>query len=388
VEHEEDAKTGRKTVTGVVVKDEKHKPSDRFWTSLFARFGISQSIFKYYGHDEVFERIAEMEQNDRLRVCIERDAETGDSTVQAVSLPTKPVVGFDDLVDMLTRYNGEDLSYVGGIVESSHTPRAGSNRFDICGDVFENRFLMSTPVDGYGSPNIYLSLLRQICANGMIGLAKAFRSSLSLGRGGDDVAPAITRALDGFNNDEGYAALRQRIEASTNSWASVYETNTLYQMLVRMHSGKQLTGVDAQLKRSNGLHGWATTTPEGRAMSSMGEDEDVIGSPIIKAFHTMTGDTSHLYGLANLDALSHKRQRTLPTRATVYDAINFATEAATHYAEPQGARRLNAWVGSLISGEYDMEGTREAFEDFQDFFIKAKLGAGLTGTEADPTATN
>jgi len=216
----------------------------------------------------------------------------------------------------------------------------------------------------------------------MIGFAKAFRSQLSIGKGGEDVTPAITRALDGFGNDEGYAALRQRMEAATTSWASVYESNMLYQLLVKLHANKQIVGVDEpSLKKSPGLQGWALSTPEGRAQSSLGEDTDVIGSPVIKAFHTMTGDTSHLYGLANLDALSHKRQKTLPTKATVYDSINFATEVATHYASTEGSRRLNAWVGSLISGEYDMEGTKEKFEDFSDFLVTAKMGAGLTGSD-------
>ena len=43
------------------------------------------------------------------------------------------------------------------------------------------------------------------------------------------------------------------------------------------------------------------------------------GSPIIAAFHRMTGDVSQIYGLANVDALSVKRQRTLPVNCTVYD---------------------------------------------------------------------
>lgn len=48
----------------------------------------------------------------------------------------------------------------------------------------------------------------------------------------------------------------------------------------------------------------------------------------------MTGDTSRLYGLANLDALSAKRQRTLPVRCKVYelckvyDLLNFAPATA------------------------------------------------------------
>lgn len=262
-----DPKTGRRSVTGLVIQDEEHQSSERFWTSVFARFGIGKSVFKYFGYDEVFARIAKEESNDQIRVCIERNQETGRSMVQAASIPTKPLVGYDELVDMLTRYKGEDISYHDGVVESTHTPRAGGSAFEISGDVFNNRFMMSTPVDGYGKPSIYLSLLRLICDNGMVGMSPTFRSQLSLGKGGDDVAPAITRALDGFGNDEGYAALRQRMEASTTSWASVNEATMLYKMLVKLHSAAQLDNVDATLSRGSGLKGWAMTGPDGKPQS-------------------------------------------------------------------------------------------------------------------------
>jgi len=97
------------------------------------------------------------------------------------------------------------------------------------------------------------------------------------------------------------------------------------------------------------------------------------GSPIITAFHRMTGDVSQIYGLANVDALSVKRQRTLPVKARVYDLLNFASEVATHHADEQGARISQGWLGTLISGEYDLEGSQDAFGDFQDFFIDRKL---------------
>ena len=96
-------------------------------------------------------------------------------------------------------------------------------------------------------------------------------------------------------------------------------------------------------------------------------------TPLFKAFHRLTGDTSLLYGLASLDALSNKRQRTLPTRASVYDLINFATEVSTHHANVEGARRVGAWVGDLVTNEFDLEGTKQKFTDFADFHIAETL---------------
>ena len=101
------------------------------------------------------------------------------------------------------------------------------------------------PSPTFGRPNIFLSLLRQVCTNGAIGYAKAFRTELRVGRGSDDVRYAIVRALDNFGNDEGFAALRQRFESAADSWASVAECNRLYRDLLRLHHTKNLGGSEA-----------------------------------------------------------------------------------------------------------------------------------------------
>jgi hypothetical protein len=367
VKTEEDEKTGKKKVVSVLVQDEELKPTERFWTSLYARYGFNSAFFKYFDHAEVFTRISDVEKNDRMRLCIERDID-GRGTLLGVSNPSKPIVVYDELMDLLTRYQGEGVSYHNGIVESTHTPRSGANLFQVGGDDFANRFLLATPVDGYGAPNIYLSLLRLICSNGVVGYTKAFRASLALGKGDDDVAPSLTRALDGFSNDEGYAALRQRIEASATSWASVYEATSLYKALTKALANRSILDQSgAVIDEAKNISGYLRAVGD----EFVGGVEG-IGSKLLVAFHRMTGDTSKLYGLANLDALSVKRQRTLPVRCTVYDLLNFATEISTHYATPSGSRLMQGWLGGLITEEYDMENTKDKFGDFADFHTEAR----------------
>jgi len=360
---------GKPIVDAMLVKDEPIKPSQRFWTSLYARYGFNKAFFKYFDHAEVFQRIAQRESADQMRLCVERHTDENGkvtSTLMAVSNPTKPIVQHEDLVGALEKYNGQDIAYNNGEVYSTHSPRIGGADFKVAGDMFSNRFLMTTPIDGYGAPSFYLSLLRHICQNGLVGYAKVFRSSLNLGKASDDVMPTITRALDGFNNDEGFTALRQRMASASTSWASVHESQILYKLLIKLHNSNGLRKADSRLargvdlKRLSGLDQTASHT-------EMEEESDGIGSPIVSAFHRMTGDVNHTYGLANIDALSAKRQRALPVKCTVYDMINFATEVATHYATTAGARKLNGMVGTLISGEFDMEGTKERFGEFADF---------------------
>ena len=209
-------------------------------------------------------------------------------------------------------------------------PSSGDAAIQIGPDCFKNRFTLETPVDGYGNPRIYLSLLRLLCVNGMIAYTPVFRSEIRVGK---DVTWSIARALESYDNGEGYAALRQRFESAQNSWASLHECHGLYRILAR-------------------LQGAGNIPP-----SSLAD------------FNRVTGNLNELYGLANLDALSSKRQRVLPARCRVYDVLNFMSELATHHATPLGNRVLQAHLGSLIADEYDMEGTVEKMQDFNDFFV-------------------
>jgi hypothetical protein len=368
-------KTGRRVVEAVAVNGERLDPSNRFWNSLFARYGINSAFFKYYEYEEVFSRISEVEANDRLRICVERQSD-GKGRLLAVSNPAKPLVAYNELQGLLDS-NESKFSYHDGIVESTHEPRVGGHMFAIKGDQFQNRFVMCTPIDGYGAPNVYLSLLRMICTNGVIGYSKVFKSAISLGKASDNVVPALERVIDGFGSDEGYAAIRERVEASMQSWASVHEALSLHQVLHKGIFDKTVHSVSKQsMTDGTSLKMWYDNRIDERA----GWEGVEARSPMFDAFEAMTGNIMRTYGVANVDAFSPKKQRTLPVRCTVYDLINFATEVASHHAEAEGARKIQAWVGDCLANEYDMEGTRDKITDFKDFHLAP--GVGSTTHEA------
>lgn len=337
---------GKSTIAEVRLHGETVRPTKRFWNSLHQRFGFTSNIYRYFSPKEVFDRISTVAPDDRVRWCLERDSD-GDGTLLAVTNPTAAAIAHDDLTDLLERFGAREMRYSNGVVRSVHQPRTGGT-FDIAGDGFQNKFVLETPVDGFGKPAVYLSLLRLICSNGAIAYSPAFRSELGVGRGNDGVAFAVTRVLEGFNNEDGYAALRERFESATKSWASVHEANRLYKLIARLHNSGDLK---------------ATVRARG------GDGAQELSSPLFTGYHKMTGDLTNIYGLANLDAISAKRQRTLPTAARVYDLINYASEVATHYANENGGRLVQAFIGDLISGEYDLEGTVDRFGDWRDFFV-------------------
>lgn len=356
---------GRKTVSAIDIDGRKLTPTPRFWTSLGARFGISQNVFKYFDHCEVFQRISERSV-DTVRYAIENDGDGDGGDLLAVSAPESQIVTYDQIMELAGANGGDNITYSGGVVKSQHDPRGGAG-FDIAGDRFRNKFALDTPIDGYGGPSIYLMLLRLVCSNGAIAMAPAFRQQVSLGgrtRGistEGTVTYSITRALDQFNNEEGYAALRDRFTNATQSWASVFEAQALYKLLV---ANSHNDGWDI----ADGDRG-ATLRPSERSSTLNGllRNDDSIS--ILEAFHRLTGDINQLYGLANVDALSDKKAKQLPVNCTVYDMINFGTELSSHYATPAGARKIDGWVGGLVSNEYDLEGTKQKFGQFADFHM-------------------
>ncbi len=342
------SKAPKRTVSTVEVDGLECRASKRFWTSIQCRFGFSANMFRYFDHKEVFDRVSVTSPNDRVRYCVEKDNVTGKRTLLAVTNPVANVVRYDALDNLLKKYEINEATYSNGIVRSTHKPRIGNAAFKLAGDEFANQFIIDTPIDGFGKPNIYLSLLRMICSNGAVGFTKAFRSEIVIGKKDDDVTFALIRAMDGFNNEDGYAALRQRFESAAGSWASINEVQRLYRVLINLASAGHLKKTGKEYV-------------DGKMVET--------ALPIFEAYHKMTGDITRVYGLANLDALSQKRQRTLPAGCKMYDLLNFATEVATHQAKPEGARKLQAFVGDVISSEYDLEGTCDKFNDWRDFFV-------------------
>lgn len=98
-----------------------------------------------------------------------------------------------------------------------------------------------------------------------------------------------------------------------------------------------------------------------------GDGANLEPAPVMYSLGKMSGDLTGGPGLANMDSLSAKRQRTLPSACRVYDLLNFTSELATHHAKPEGGRKLPAFIGDLVSGSVDLEGTADQFAGLERF---------------------
>lgn len=346
---------GHKRVRDVFLGDEQPtNPTERFWDSLCSKFGFGPSIFKYFSHAEVFERIHDTCPKDQtIRVTVQQKPEggagdLGDDRNQllAISAENKSMLFDDQIKNILVKLSPDKVAYREGLIVSRHNLRRGIE-FDIGPDKFGTNVTLETPVDGYGNPNLYLSLIRHVCTNGAVAYSKAFRSGIILGKG-DSAPSSLLRAVESYSNEDGFVALKQRIASSQTSQASVFESRKLGKLLWKIKNDEFRTEfadrAQINLKKPD----------EGR-------------NYLMTRLMERTGDLRAVYGVAQLDSISEKRMRALPSKCRVYDLLNFATEVATHHVNPVAARRLNGYFGDMIAAEYDLENSANQFGSFDDF---------------------
>lgn len=347
------ADNGKRQIESVSVDGRPVEQSRRFWTSLFARYGFGNNMFAYFDPAEVFQRITERREDDRIRVCTVQSGpdEQGNRplpTLMAISSPEKPILQYDQIVDTLNQFEVVQegkfpgIRYANGTLLAGYVPR-GESPFEIAGDAFQARYNAIVPIDGYGSPEIVLGTLRMICTNGMIAFDKVFSSKIPSGKDIDGGLSRVRNAIAGYGNDEGFDALRRRLVTATESIASVAEC----------------ADVSGSIMRVLG--------------SSGTEKEDV--RKLFDEFDRIAGNPTMMYGLVSATAVGRKRLQSLPSRATVYDLMNFATEVATHHVKDEdGARVIHGLVGKMLGDEYDLEGSAKGGRDHIDIYLQNMTG--------------
>lgn len=309
--------------------------SHRFWKSIFRRYRFGASTFRYFHPQEVFRRVCEVSKKDTLRVMVEV-RRNGPPVALGVSRPDHPLVTVDEIRELATSHGATEARYNDGSVTCTFTPRSGEKTLSIGDDEFANRFTLDVPIDGFGNAQIYLALMRLLCSNGLVGYHRAFCSEVPASR---NPRHTLRRAVECFDHSDGFAAIRERFLSAQTSWASVREANAVYRQITKM-----------------------------RVIEARRKSETLVD------LDQLTGRIQEFYGLTNIDTLPVRRQRLLPVKCRVYDLLNFAGEVATHVAHPEDARPLQAWIGSTLSEEFDLEGTAGAAPEFADLFLRQPRG--------------
>lgn len=362
---------GRKNIGKIFFRDHVLEASPRFMQSLYARYQINRQFFQYFDPNEVFERILHKHGKDDLRFTIEKGpykTTTGTPTtgrLLASSNPNTPVIQHSELHELLMDSDAESVQYADGVIRARYSPR-GEQQFEIVGDAFDPKYDLMVPIDGYGSPQTVLGFLRLVCSNGAVLFSKIFTDKIPSAKKNELGALArIAQVVQSYGSDEGYAAVRARLDMSTKSLASVAECLSLRKQLFRA-----LVDIDLRKK--------VKSEEEAKEL----EEQNLRISEILKTYTNLTGDFTTMYGLINENSIGLKRMQTIPSRATVYDLINFGTEIATHRVQSEiKSRAIHGFVGSMLGGEFDLENSApNGRADFIDIFAKSASGASVATT--------
>lgn len=348
-------------VTGMEIQgvDAHVHCTGRFINSFLGLFGLSKSMFNLFDHEEVVERLLLRGKGDKVRLALQQNKDNSMTALAAIK-PSKPYVEAYDLYSMLKKMDipDEEIGYTLGVVRSTHVPSVmGNTEVDLAGDAAVRRFVMDVPIDGYGAPSAYLTIIRQICSNGMIGEAPAFRSQVNIGDQGKsingniihDAIPTIRKFIESHNNEEGFSVMTDRMRTAADTPASLDEFNRLYKMV---------TG-----SNMDSLHRRTTTGEQSTSAVDLSSD-------VSQVMYNLAGkDLMERYGLVSLDQISPKKRKLVPVECTVMDLINVASELATHRADDYQNKRISGFVGQTLSEEFDLEGADVEVSKSTDLYM-------------------
>ena len=123
--------TSKKRLHDVMLNGETVRTSPRFWNSLHMRFGFTSNIFRYFRHDEVFERISLLSPNDRVRSMAEYVTLMNSSNLPELKPFIRTMVGLGIVVSFLVVLMNMHTMILERTREIGILKALGFSRFDI-----------------------------------------------------------------------------------------------------------------------------------------------------------------------------------------------------------------------------------------------------------------
>lgn len=292
---------------------EKYIPSKRFMVSFARMFKFSANIFNYFSEEEVFGRVAEHNPDTKFRVTIDHE----NSELLGVVDASKKILPSGTACKIFADDPRlQKLDYENGIFEANLQL---DKSFNIPQDSdYQQELFVHFPVDGLGSPCIYLGVLRQVCINGTVAMVPGFRTDIEIN---DESGTHLAKLLRSYNNENGYGILEERMQTAQKTEASINE-------LMRI---EKLIGEHV-------LSGEIRTQLQEKLME-------------------VAGDPCEMYRTTSLQNIPQKRRAMLPAGCSVNDLFIFSSELATHHDMVLAKKRpFDMAIGQMMSQEYDLEG--------------------------------
>ena len=293
-------------------EDRTYETSARFITSFARKLKFSSNIFNYFTAEEVFDRVQQRNPDVAFKVTFDRQ----DGEILGVVDENKKLLPADIACNVFASDpRVQKIQYSKGVWEAEFQL---DETFSVSGDSeYSRKIWVHYPVDGVSMPCVYLSVLRQVCSNGMVALVPGFRTDIEIN---DESGTHLSRLLRSYNNENGFMALESRLQTAQNTMASVNEL----------------------LKFENLL----TTQISDQASASQ----------LQTRLEEMAGDPCARYETTSLNNIAPKKRSLLPVSCSVNDLFNFCSELTTHHENLiSRVDAFNAALGGMLAQEFDLE---------------------------------
>lgn len=305
----EDSKTHNYSIS--TPETPKLEVSQRFFTSIARKTGISKDKLDFFDPSDVVRRVVEKDGDMTVRLAVEND-----SMALGIMRQEDAYVPFETAMTLGRNNNAEKILYENGNVVVTMPISKGASGMSIGGEEFSRKMKLRMPIDGFANPEIMPTIIRLVCENGMTAEDDGLAAMIMLARN-DDSAYTLNRALNSYNGDKAFTTMALRLEEAKSAMASAAELASVVHFCTQLNA-------HGMRNRATDLGGSAF-----RAAMSYGENVS-------------------------------KRMRRVITDATAYDVINMLTELETHYlTEARVKQHASALVNRMIVKGYDFEGSAE-----------------------------
>ena len=305
----------------------EYSVTPRFVSSLAKKLKFSNTIFNFFSPQEVLERAAEVQPDQEFIATFDNNTNQILGIIERNKKILPPSVGcqiFSEDPRIRSAY------YENGIW---HGELALDEVFNINNSgEYSRKLNIQYPVDGIGTPSIYLSVERQICSNGAVAQVAAFRTDIEIN---DESGTHLSRLLRSFSNQHGFSALEERIGIAQQTMASVNELMMVDNLLLEYVQDK------------NSYH------------------------KLHNRLYEIAGDPCLVYETTSLNNIPAKKRALLPVNCAVNDLLNFCSELTTHHGNLlTSSAAFDVAAGKTLAGELDLEGMYSINKKSPDFFLK------------------
>ena len=293
-------------------EDRTYDTSARFITSFARKLKFSNNIFNYFTAEEVFDRVQQKNPDAAFKVTFDRQ----DGEILGVVDENKKLLPADIACNVFASDpRVQKIQYSKGVWEAEF---ALDEAFSVRNDSdYTRKIWVHYPVDGVSMPCVYLSVLRQVCSNGMVAQVAGFRTEIEIN---DESGTQLSRLLRSYNNENGFMALESRLQTAQDTMASVNELLKFENLLATQIS------------------------------------DQASASQLQTRLEEMAGDPCSRYETTSLSNIAPKKRALLPVGCSVNDLFNFCSELTTHHENIiSRVDAFNATLGGMLAQEFDLE---------------------------------